>query len=73
MSKKQKKLAKGQLLRYYYEDDRLFGLFLGTKDGKHFVYWPAGRHGENKRVTAYDSLDEVTVLWREAFPKNSGL
>jgi len=63
------KYEKGDLLRWYWEDEKLLGLFLGTKNGKYLIYITSQRDIFFRRasIKRYKDLPSLKVEWKPAF------
>jgi hypothetical protein len=62
--KKNAKHEKGDLLKWYWEDEELIGLFLGTRHGKYLIY-VFDVYFKKTDIRRYKNLSSLNSEWKK--------
>jgi len=54
---------RGDLLRWYFDDDKILGLYLGRKKQKHIVYFIDVF--AKKKMLKYSSIKDLALEWKK--------
>jgi hypothetical protein len=57
------KMSRGDLLRWYFDDDKILGLYLGKNKQKYLVYFI--NSFSKKKVLKYNSIKELSQEWKK--------